>query len=311
MLLVVGSVNYDLIFRHEQLPGPGEGVTRAELVRSCGGKGANQAVVAARCSALDALSMVRVCFAGAIGDDEFGREQREVLIADGVDCSHLKKVPGTFTGTSSIWVDTTTGQNRIVNASGANLDFSTEDADRLPYDDADLLIVQNEIPAMSIETAIAKASSRGIPVIWNPAPMIGADVPSPDPTTIDFLTPNESEAAELLGLSEMGDPRDAASALLDLGYRGVILTLGEQGVWIQTSAESELLPAPKVRAVDTTGAGDAFNGAFAAALVAGFDPRTAARFGVGYASQSVLHEGTQTAFPRRVDAATQSLLSQS
>ncbi len=308
MLLVVGSVNYDLIFRHERLPGPGEGVTRAELVRSCGGKGANQAVVAARCAAVDSLSAVRVSFAGAIGADDFGREQREVLLSDGVDCSHLKEVPGTSTGTSSIWVDTTSGQNRIVNASGANLEFSPSDAESLPYDAAELLIVQNEIPAASIETAIERARSRDIAVIWNPAPMIGADVPSPDPASIDFLTPNENEAAELLGLPEIGQPRDAAASLLDCGYRGVVLTLGEQGVWIQTGSEGELIPAPKVQAVDTTGAGDAFNGAFATALVAGYDARTAARFGVAYASLSVCHEGTQTGFPRQVDSATASLL---
>ena len=310
-LLVVGSVNYDLIFRHERIPGPGEGVTRAELVRSCGGKGANQAVVAARCASCPELSSIRVVFAGAIGDDDFGAEQRSVLVEDRVDTSYLKEVPGNFTGTSSIWVETGSGQNRILNASGANLDFLPEDADGLPYGQAGIVLVQNEIPARSIERVVDRAAENGVPVVWNPAPMAGADVPNLDPSKVAWVTPNESEAAELLGNEETADPARTAAKLRERGYGGIVLTLGEKGVWLACNDFQGHLPAPRVQAVDTTGAGDAFNGAFAIALVAGYGPRTAAQFGVAYASESVLHRGTQTGFPKKVPERIQNLLSSS
>ncbi len=303
LLLVVGSVNYDLIFRHERIPGPGEGVTRAELVRSCGGKGANQAVVAARCACCPELAGVAVMFAGAVGDDDFGAEQRAVLVADGVDISHLEVAPGINTGTSSIWVETGSGQNRILNASGANLSFLPESVERLPFEDAALVLIQNEIPAATIECVATLARRHRVPVIWNPAPMAGAEVPDLDPAGIFFLTPNESEAAELLGVDSIDNPERCARALRTRGYVGVVLTLGDEGVFISSAGLEARVPAPRVVAVDTTGAGDAFNGAFAAALAAGHDPLPAARFAVAYASESVRYRGTQTAFPRTVPEA--------
>ena len=297
LLLVIGSVNYDLIFRHAQMPGPGEGVTGALLARSCGGKGANQAVVAARCARDRERFPIRVAFAGAIGDDDFGREQRLALERDRVDLAGLKVVGDVHTGTSSIWVETGSGQNRILSAPGANLRLLPEDLENLPFEQASLVLLQNETPASTLEAAVEISYRCGTPVIWNPAPVSGAELPRLEPGQVRFLTPNENEAAGLLGTDSVGDPQTAVRQLRELGYPGVVLTLGSSGVCVGDGDDIWEQPAPKVDPVDTTGAGDAFNGALAAALVAGWPVREAVEFGVSYASRSVCFSGTQTAFP--------------
>ncbi|MCY3969473.1 MAG: PfkB family carbohydrate kinase, partial [Acidobacteria bacterium] len=173
----------------------------------------------------------------------------------------------------------------------------------VPVEEAGLLLIQNETPADGVRSAVARAAAAGVPVIWNPAPIDDQTDPDLEPEQIAWVTPNEVECAVLLGRPgeriEAESAADAASELLEMGYGGAVLTLGPAGVLLaEPGSAPTLVPAPKVEAVDTTGAGDAFNGAFAAALLASSDSRRAARFGVRYASDSVTRHGTQTSFAR-------------
>ena len=306
-LLVVGSVNHDLIFRHARLPQAGETISGAELFTSCGGKGANQAVAAARCGAstpgAPGRTAAPVLFCGAIGNDSHAEAQLRTFEEDEVDIRHLLVLDDNHTGLSSIWVDAGTGDNRIMNAPGANGRLTADALAEAPIEDAGLLLIQNETPADGVRSAVGRAHAAGVPVIWNPAPIDEASDPGLDPRHVAWVTPNEVECAVLLGRHgeriDVESAADAASELLEAGYGGAALTLGPAGVLLaEPGSTPTLVPAPKVDAVDTTGAGDAFNGAFAAALLATGDSRAAAAFGVRYASDSVTRHGTQTSFAR-------------
>lgn len=306
-LLVIGSVNYDLIFRHARLPQAGETISGAELFESCGGKGANQAVAAARCGASTPGAPRRtappVLFCGAIGTDSHAEAQLRTFEEDEIDIRHLLVLDDIHTGLSAIWVDAGTGDNRIMNAPGANGRLIADALAEAPIEDAGLLLIQNETPADGVRSAVGRAHAAGVPVIWNPAPIDETNDPGLDPRQVTWVTPNEVECAVLLGRTgeriDAGSAADAAAGLLRLGYRGAALTLGPAGVLLaEPGSAPTLVPAPKVDAVDTTGAGDAFNGAFAAALLATGDCREAAAFGVRYASDSVTRHGTQTSFAR-------------
>lgn len=301
VLLVVGSVNYDLILTHDRLPRRGETVVGAELVESCGGKGANQAIAAARCLRILGGSG-RVVFAGAIGDDVFGERQLAQLRGDGIDASHVRVCAGTSTGIATIWVDGS-GDNRILNAPGANLCLTADAVEEVPVEEAALLLLQNEIPAATLRRLAERAAASGVPVVWDPAPFDeGGSLPVP-PRACNFITPNETEASGLLGRAlRLQAAEEEAVALRELGFPAVLLTLGAGGVAV-ADAEGNVWrePAVRVRAVDTTAAGDAFSGAVAASLLVGHDLRQAVRHGVRYAGASVARRGAQTSFPHRLD----------
>lgn len=302
-LLVVGSVNYDLIFRHPRMPKVGETISGAELFESCGGKGANQAVAAVRCRGSLGAAAPPVLFGGAVGNDTHAAAQRRIFEEDGLDTRYLLVLDDCHTGLSAVWVEAATGDNRIMNSPGANSRLTADALAAAPIEEAGLLLIQNETPADGVRSAIERAHRDGVPVIWNPAPIDKASDPGLDPRQVTWVTPNEVECAVLLGRTgeriDAGGAADAAAELLGLGYRGAILTLGPAGVLVaKPESPPELIPAPQVGAVDTTGAGDAFNGAFAAALFATSDSREAAAFGVRYASDSVTRHGTQTSFAR-------------
>lgn len=302
-LLVIGSVNYDLIFRHPRLPRAGETITGAELFESCGGKGANQAVAAVRCRGALGDAAPSVLFGGAVGNDAHAAAQRRVFEEDGLDTRYLLVLDDRHTGLSAVWVEAATGDNRIMNSPGANGRLTADALAPAPIEEAGLLLIQNETPADGVRSAVERAHGAGVPVIWNPAPIDEAGDPGLDPQHVDWVTPNEVECAVLLGRTgeriEAGSAADAAAELLGHGYRGAILTLGPAGVLVaKPESPPELIHAPQVDAVDTTGAGDAFNGAFAAGLLATSDSREAAAFGVRYASDSVTRHGTQTSFAR-------------
>lgn len=321
-LLVVGSVNYDLIFRHPRLPRQGETIAGAELFESCGGKGANQAVAAVRsrgglsagggsrhderrrpAGSSAASDVPPVLFAGAVGNDAHAAAQLQVFEEDELDTRHLLTLDDIHTGLSAVWVDARSGDNRIMNSPGANSRVTADALAPVPVEDAGLLLIQNETPADGVRSAVRRAAGAGVPVIWNPAPIDEASDPGLDPRQVAWVTPNEVECAVLLGRPDeridAGSAPDAAAELLGLGYRGAVVTLGRAGVLLaQPGAPPQLIAAPEVAAVDTTGAGDAFNGAFAAALLATGDSREAAAFGVRYASDSVTRHGTQTSFAR-------------
>ena len=302
-LLVIGSVNYDLIFRHRRLPRAGETLTGAELFESCGGKGANQAVAAARCRGGLRGTPAAVCFVGAVGDDIHGAAQRRVFADDGLDTKGLLILPDIHTGLSAVWVEAGTGDNRILNAPGANTRLTSAGLSAAPIEEAGLLLIQNETPAEGVLSVVARAASAAVPVIWNPAPLDETNDPGLDPAQIAWVTPNEVECAALLGRAgeriDADTAVDAATDLLARGFGGVALTLGAAGVlFAEARGHPRLIAAPTVTPADTTGAGDAFNGAFAAALLAGVDAAGAAAFAVRYASDSVTRSGTQTSFAR-------------
>ena len=296
-LLVVGSVNYDLILRHPRLPRAGETVVGAEFAESCGGKGANQAIAAARFLAAAGNTRVEVVFVGAVGNDAFGERQLAQLREDRVDISHTVGIEGA-TGLSTIWVDGQ-GENRILNAPGANLALTPAAVAAVPIQDADLVLVQNEIPAVTLAAVVDRAHDADVPVIWDPAPFApGATLPV-SPHRCHIITPNEIEAESLLGRSVARESRFAdATALQALGFRTVLLTRGSEGVLAAPdSGPAWEQPAQQVETLDSTAAGDAFAGALAASLVTGDDLVTAVRAGCRYAAASVQFAGAQTSFP--------------
>lgn len=297
-LLVVGSLNYDLIFRHERLPVAGESLLGAEYYESCGGKGANQAVAAARAAGCLGADL-EIAFAGAIGDDEFGRRQKRALLDDGVDVAALSTLEGVRTGTSCVWVESSTGQNRILCHRGANERFLPPLLDGLSFEGVTMVLMPNEIPAATLAAVATRARREEVPVLWNPAPILPEETLPIDLASLRFVTPNEVEAAALLGREVTVETAgEAVAELTERGAEGAAITLGKAGVVIGDQGEVHRLPAPSVEAVDTTGAGDAWNGAFAAAVAVGASTLEAALFAVRYATESVRYPGTQTAFPR-------------
>ena len=311
-LFVVGSVNYDLIMSSPRLPEAGESFIGATFYESCGGKGANQAVAAARAARiLGSGASLEVAFCGAIGRDAFGEAQRANLEREGIDTDSMLTSDTLRTGTASVWVEESTGQNRILSAPGANNALLPSAIEGIDLEGADLILVPNEIPAATLAAVAARAVAASVPLIFNPAPF-PAGAAAPFPTGLaTWLTPNEIETAGLLGrafdASDAAERETAARELLALGAKDrdpaegpsyVAMTLGAHGSFVAVSGgRSFLSKAPKANVVDTTGAGDAFNGALAAALLAGDEPEAAVAFAVRYASASVEAPGTQTAFP--------------
>ena len=299
LLLVVGSLNYDLILASDRLPRAGETITDAVLIESCGGKGANQAVAAARFAGRLRDSAPVIAFAGAVGKDLFGQRQIEQLQRDGIDTRFVVELDDISTGTSTIWVEKASGENRILNAPGANARFRPSSLEGLPFADASLLLIQNEIPASTTAALSDLAAAHDLPLMWDPAPFSSGDPLPFAPERVQILTPNETEAAAILGRPLCLDAvEDEACGLRDLGFETVVITLGAAGVAVADRAgRSYRVEAPAVEAVDSTAAGDAFSGALAACLIAGLDEEEAIRRGVQYASEAVRRPGAQSSFP--------------
>ena len=253
-ILVIGSLNMDLVVRCEALPRVGQTVFGQDFFTAAGGKGANQAVAAARLGA-------RVAMAGCVGGDQFGRDLLTGLTAAGVATDAMRTVDRT-TGTALITVDAA-GANTIVVVSGANAACDTTLVDHAvaAADVPGILLLQHEIPAETNAHAIRAAHAAGWTVIVNPAPArpIAAELLP----LIDIIVPNETEAAVLTGST---DPMTAADELMRQGARAVLITLGREGVLYRDAKRTLRCPAVSVQAVDTTAAGDAYIGALAAAL---------------------------------------------
>ncbi len=262
-VIVVGGVNVDLVVHSARLPGPGETVTGGVFERHDGGKGGNQAVAAARLGA-------DVRFIGAVGDDSFGSEARAALAAEGIDVSGLATNPDAATGIALILVDAT-GENLISVASGANRAFGPASVEaelaRLGSLGGDVVLVSNELAASTVAAALHAASAAGARTILNPAP--ADDLDRGLLALVDILTPNRSELCTLTG-TDAAD-LEAAQAPERLAVReAVVVTLGADGALVVTHhGPPRPVPATAVNVVDTTGAGDAFNGALAAALAQG------------------------------------------
>jgi ribokinase len=295
-ICVVGSANLDLNTYVDRLPAPGETIHGRRFTTGYGGKGANQAVMAARLGGPVAL-------VGRVGTDLFGRDTLDHFRAEGIDTRFTTPTESVSTGTAVITVDAA-GRNTIVVAPGANglLTAADVEAARRAIEGARVLVCQQEVPAAANLAALRIAETAGVSVVYNPAPA-GDGMPVEAYPLATILCPNESEAAALTGLpvGTRDEVEAAARALMNRGARSVVVTLGERGCLVVTPEDVRLLPAPKVTAVDTTGAGDAFIGSLAHFLARGADLMTAAQRATHIASISVQFPGTQTSFPRAAD----------
>ena len=296
MIVVIGSINMDLVLRVPRMPLPGETLTGGAFRTIPGGKGANQAVACARLSGKVAGAQ-QVAMVGCVGDDAFGATLRAALVGDGIIDSHVTTLPGVASGIASILVDDN-GQNSIVIAGGANdlLSPAHIDAAKELIEQADIVVLQLETPMATVVHAIKLARSLGKTVVLNPAP--AASLPAGVLELVDYLIPNEIEAAMLAGVSPEGaDAKALAAALQKLGSDNVIITLGAKGVHAALYGGDFTFPAEVVQAVDTTAAGDTFIGGFVAGLASGMDEAEAIQQGQRAAAWSVTKPGAQTSIP--------------
>lgn len=280
-VLVVGSANADLVVPVDRRPGGGETVLGGDTALSPGGKGANTAVAAGKLGA-------DVALLGAVGDDPYGRLLRDSLANAGVDTQFVRTVDRP-TGIAYITV-TPDGENSILVSPGANSALEPEDITDEALDGVRVLVASLEVPLPTIERAVGRAREKGVRVLLNLSP--AAEVSPETLAALDVLLVNEHEAAYLLG-SEDADPRK----LLDLGPRTAVVTLGAKGAAVLEGDKSTTVESPKVEAVDTTGAGDAFAGALAAALADGADLVEAAERAVKVAAVTVTRRGAQPSYP--------------
>ncbi|MBQ1655985.1 MAG: ribokinase [Bacteroidales bacterium] len=289
-IIVVGSSNVDLTVRVRRLPLPGETIRGATLLRTNGGKGANQAVAAARLGA-------DVVFITCLGNDASGGMLSAQFAADGIDTSCIK-LSATPTGTALIFVDDN-AENCIAVAPGSNNDLLPADIDaaRSTMEGASYLLVQLVIPMPTVVRAVELAHSLGIKTIMNPAPM--NPVPEDLFSRIWLITPNQTEAEQLTGVhvESEDDAARAAEVLFAKGVKNVIVTMGSKGSLVCTPEGREFVPSRKVKAIDTTGAGDVYHGALVAALSQGKSLIEAARVATLASSIAVTRMGAQTSAP--------------
>lgn len=291
-IIVIGSSNVDLTARVRTLPRPGETIGGARLHQANGGKGANQAVAAARLGA-------DVTFLTCLGNDANGEMLSAQFAAEGIDTSKIK-FSATPTGTALIFVDDN-AENCIAVAPGSNNDLLPADVEgiRDSISGAAYMLLQLEIPMPTVEKAILLADEAGVRTILNPAPM--APLSDGILKHVWLLTPNQTEAHSLTGIAvnDEEDARKAADALLAKGVDNVIITMGSKGSLVCTPGETTFVPARKVKAVDTTGAGDVYNGALVAALAEGKSLVDAAGIATAASSIAVTRMGAQTSAPHR------------
>jgi len=294
-ILVVGSANVDVTVALARLPGPGETVTDGTLLVARGGKGANQAVAARRLGA-------EVRLVGCVGDDASGREVRQALAAEGIGVQTLLTTTAAATGTALIVVDAQ-GRNQIAVAPGANRALTVADVDRCRADFAwaEVVVCSLEVPLAAAARALQHASRQGVRTILNPAPLPdrGLDFLA----LADYVTPNETEAARLtaVAVTDLEAAARAAAAIRALGTRHAILTLGERGALADGPGGPLHAAAVAVAVVDTTGAGDAFNGALAVALAERRPLADALRFANVTAALACTRRGAQPSMPSRAE----------
>ncbi|MGE6097887.1 ribokinase [Aeromonas salmonicida] len=297
-LVVLGSVNADHVLRVPHFPRPGETLTGHSYQVVPGGKGANQAVAAARLGA-------PVSFIARIGDDAIGQQMRQGFEQDGIDVSAVELDETLPTGIAIIYVSDE-GENSIGISAEANGALSPAMVKRheAMIADAHTLLLQLEVPLESVFEAAKLARSHGTRVVLNPAP--ARPLPAELLALVDLITPNQTEAELLTGVkvSDDASAAQAADRFHQMGISDVMITLGSQGVYCSNARQQQLIPGFRVEAVDTTAAGDTFNGALLAAELAGADFNAAVRFAHGAAALSVTKFGAQSSIPgkREVDA---------
>lgn len=300
-IIVVGSINTDLVIRGPRLPRPGETVTGGKFFQAAGGKGANQAVAAAR------AALHPVTFVGAVGDDDLGRKALQRFAVENLIGDYLKTVPNEPSGVALILVDEG-GQNLISVASGANARLSPADIDSIPvsvFASAKVFLSCLESPMETVTRGLTRAKQAGLLTILNPAPATREILTRDFLELVDVLTPNEGEAALLASnFARHAEETDdtllirSAHALQELGCNEVVITRGDAGCLV-VDHEVMQIPGYVVRAIDATAAGDAFNGALAVALSEGVSLFDAARWANAAAAISVTRLGAQPSLAYR------------
>ena len=287
-IVVIGSVNADLVVRGPAIPSPGETVTGGTFLQAHGGKGANQAVSAARAGA-------HVTFVARVGADELGHDAIESLRIEGIDVGHVRRDPDHATGVALIMVDEA-GENAISVAPGANAHLSVDDVEaaREAIESADVLLTQLETPLPAVEHAATIASAANTTVILNPAP--ARALSTSVLALVDVLTPNQGESAFLTAGAE---PRAAALQLRELGVTNVVVTLGSRGALVASADGDRSVPGFPARAIDSTAAGDAFNGFLAVFHAEGLDLNEAVRQACAAGALTTTVPGARPSLPFR------------
>ncbi|MDE8035186.1 ribokinase [Actinobacillus equuli subsp. equuli] len=298
-LCVLGSVNADHVIRVPYFPKAGETLKGGDYHIAYGGKGANQAVAAAR---VRDTSLVDVDFIACIGGDDIGRAMKQAFVQDGINPEHIVEVADQMTGIAMIQV-ADSGENSIVISAGANakLDESVVAQYQATIESADCLLVQLETPLQAVKKALKIAKAHHTQVILNPAPA----QPLSDEilANIDMITPNETETALLTGVQVVDEQtaQQAANVFHQKGIQTVLITLGAKGAFLSENGNGEIIAGFKVTPVDTTAAGDTFNGALAVALLEGKSMRDAVMFAHKASSISVTRMGAQSSIPTRAE----------
>jgi ribokinase len=299
-IVVLGGLNLDLVVETDRLPQPGETIEGHRFYTSGGGKGANQAVAAARLSAPG--TTVRMI--GRVGDDPHGHELLALLRNDGVNCDGVAVVSGERSGFAVILIDAA-GENTVLPIYGTNAGCDEQQIDALQavLGGASVLLLQQEIPLATTAEAMAAAADRGVRILLDPAPARDS-LPPGFHSQCDILTPNQIEAQALTGhpIRDAAAGVAAAAALRASGISGAIVTLGANGVVVDVGNERASLPGHLVRPIASVGAGDAFNGALAVGLAEGRSVIDAATFANAAAALSVTHAGVQESMPSRAEA---------
>lgn len=301
-IVVIGSTNMDMVVKTEHIPVPGETVLGGAFLMNPGGKGANQAVTISRLGG-------DIAFISKVGSDIFGKQATQSLEEEGIDVTGLLSVNDMPSGVAMITVDAL-GENSIVVASGANANLTPDDVKKYLSNvpNVGILLMQLEIPLETVGFAAQYASSKGIKVILNPAPV------NPLVTElfkmIDIITPNSNEAEMLTGIPvhDVDSARKAAESLHRQGVKNVVITLGKMGAVLSEGDKFDFVPAKKVEAIDTTAAGDVFNGALALAVAEGKDLLSGVRFACQAAAITVTRMGAQSSIPYRSELILDNIL---
>ena len=292
-ILVIGSSNTDMVIKTKKIPAPGETILGGTFLLNPGGKGANQAVAAARLGG-------KVTFVAKRGNDLFGNQAVGLFMREGIDTQYIVKDPKLPSGVALITVDTK-GENSIVVAPGSNGNLMPEDIPVKIFESGkfEILLLQLEIPIQTVEQSAVNASEHGMKVILNPAPALELSDNLLKHTWL--LIPNETETEILTGIivHDILSAEHATSALLQKGVKNVIITMGASGAFVRSENFIGMVPGVKVEAVDTTAAGDVFNGAVAVALSEGKDLKDAVIFANKAASISATRLGAQASAPYR------------
>ncbi|MGI8635312.1 MAG: ribokinase [Segetibacter sp.] len=296
-LVVVGSTNTDMVIKARHLPAPGETILGGDFFMNAGGKGANQAVAAQRLGG-------NVTFVAKTGNDIFGKQSLQLFKEEGINTNLMIIDAVNPSGVALITLDKN-AENTIVVASGANATLSPDDLQNASdaIANAAFVVMQLEIPIETVEWVAAMAKSNNVPVILNPAP--ACELPASLLQKISIITPNEKEAEMLTGIviTDLASAQQAAQNIRAKGVETVIITLGAKGAFICTEDINELVGAPLVQAVDTTAAGDVFNGALAVALSENQSLRNSTSFACHAAALSVTKLGAQASAPYREEVA--------